>query len=106
MEIKSSKKVVLVLLFLLTTAGSWYFLSAQKQEKNAELALLQVTLGPGLQPSTLQESRYYRTFTFRSFHGEEVVGGGFTFQYPSNWHNNGQYFSPQKINYYDITSVD
>ncbi|MFH1112046.1 MAG: hypothetical protein V1712_03170 [Patescibacteria group bacterium] len=31
---------------------------------------------------------------------------GFEFKYPANWYNDGQYFSPQKIEYYEIGSVN
>lgn len=48
----------------------------------------------------------HKTFVFSSFHGENLGGGGFTFEYPANWHNDAQYFSPIRIKYYDMVSVD
>lgn len=47
-----------------------------------------------------------KTFTFKSFHGEDLGSGVFQFEYPANWHNDGQYFSPIRIKYYDMVSVD
>ena len=47
-----------------------------------------------------------KTFIFDSFHGEKIEGGGFQFEYPANWNNNGQYFSPIPVKYYDLVSVD
>ena len=47
-----------------------------------------------------------QTFKFSSFHGKDLNGVGFQFNYPSSWNNDGQYFSPQKITHYDINSVD
>lgn len=47
----------------------------------------------------------WKTFKFDNFHGENT-GGGFSFDYPASWKNDGQYFSPVKIYHYDIVSTD
>ena len=46
-----------------------------------------------------------KTFVFDNFHGNPNVSLKFQFQYPASWYNEGQYFSPQKIDYYDQYSV-
>ena len=46
-----------------------------------------------------------KTFVFDNFHGSKNISDKFSFQYPTNWHNEGQYFSPEKIEYYDLYSV-
>ena len=46
-----------------------------------------------------------KTFVFDNFHGSKNISDKFSFQYPNNWHNEGQYFSPEKIEYYDLYSV-
>lgn len=63
------------------------------------------SLSPELTPEDIGQTGL-KTYHFNNFHGENVFGGGFEFQYPANWYNNSQYFSPQKIKYYDIVSVD
>ncbi|TSC70210.1 MAG: hypothetical protein CEO12_525 [Parcubacteria group bacterium Gr01-1014_46] len=45
-------------------------------------------------------------FKFHNFHGQDLGSSGFELEYPAGWYNDGQYFSPQKITYYDITSTD
>lgn len=72
--------------------------TAQPSSKTADL--------PRTVLATSDGGGEFKTYTFNQFHGEKVEGGGFTFQYPSSWHNNGQYFSPRKIKYYDNLSVD
>ena len=53
----------------------------------------------------LEINNSFRTFTFDEFHGSKNISDKFTFQYPSDWYNEGQYWSSQKIEYYDLYSV-
>ena len=46
-----------------------------------------------------------KTFVFDNFHGSKNISLKFQFQYPAFWNNEGQYFSPQKIDHYDLFSV-
>ena len=46
-----------------------------------------------------------KTFIFDNFHGSSNISPKFQLEYPANWQNDGQYFSPQKIEYYDQYSV-
>ncbi len=45
-----------------------------------------------------------RIFVFDNFHGSVNIHPKFEFEYPANWVNDGQNFSPQKIEYYDMFS--
>ncbi len=45
-------------------------------------------------------------FKFHIFHGQDLGSAGFELNLPVGWYNDDQYFSPQKINHYDITSTD
>lgn len=91
---KNLKKIAIIILFVVIAAVSGYFSFAKKQLKNP---------GPALIGS--QESSGLKTFIFDNFHGSADISDKFQFQYPANWFNDGQYFSPQKIQYYNQFSV-
>lgn len=76
-----------------------YFVFVKKQLENTTAKI---------QPANTdnQESNGLKTFTFDNFHGSSDISDKFKFQYPVNWYNEGQYFSPQKIRYYDMNSVN
>lgn len=44
-------------------------------------------------------------FEFNDFHGSKNISRRFKFFYPKQYLNDGNYFSPQKIEYYDLYSV-
>lgn len=92
---KNSKKVVVVSSFLIVVAVAGYFIFSKKQVENSQLSAPQPT------DKREQESGGFKTFTFDSFHGSADISDKFKFQYPANWFNNSQYFSPQKIQYYN-----
>jgi hypothetical protein len=46
-----------------------------------------------------------KSYVFDVFHGSKNISKKFKFLYPSSWQNDGQYFSPEKIEYYDLYSV-
>lgn len=46
-----------------------------------------------------------KMFSFKDFHGSSDLSTTFSFRYPANWKNDGQYFSPQEIEYYTLYSV-
>lgn len=94
-------------LFLIVLAGiCGYFLGNQTGVKSINKT--DTPIGKEIIATSTQKSinSAFRTFKFNSFHGQDLGGGGFEFEYPTNWRNDGQYFSPQKISYYDINSVD
>ena len=95
------KNVFIIGILVVVIMG--YFVFSRKDQKTIQLPRKSELSSP----TPLEADKFGRkTFIFNNFHGEEVIGGGFKFEYPANWHNNGQYFSPQKIEYYDLASVD
>ena len=54
---------------------------------------------------SVQENKAYKTFIFDNFHGSTDINDKFKFQYPASWYNDGQYFSPQKIQYYNKFNI-
>lgn len=87
-------KKLAIILFAVVVAASGYFVFSKKQLENS---------GPALIGS--QESNGFKTFIFDNFHGSSDISDKFQFQYPANWFNEGQYFSPQKIQYYNQFTV-
>ena len=69
-----------------------YFIFTKNDIKNTT-AILQSNSG-------IQETSEYRTFAFDTFHGSTDISDKFRFQYPADWFNEGQYFSPEKIHFY------
>lgn len=80
-----SKRVIILILVALVSIGG-YFIFVKKDFENTT--------------ATIQESKGYKTFVFDNFHGSADISDKFQFQYPADWFNEGQYFSPQKIQYY------
>lgn len=98
--IKDLKKIAVVILFVVIAVAAGYFIFIKKQPGN-----ITPTSTPQPTGSVHQESNGLKTFIFDSFHGSSDVSDKFQFQYPANWFNEGQYFSPQKIQFYDLYSV-
>lgn len=97
------KKTPIFVLLVMVTVMISYFIFTEERVENKN----------GLTPTTIvtavtaesQEKEGLKTFTFNSFHGSSEISDKFKFQYPANWHNEGQYFSPQKIQFYDLYTV-
>lgn len=94
---KNSKKISIVILFIVIVAVSGYFVLSKKQVENPG--------NPKSAKSGITEKNGFKTFTFDNFHGSTDVSDKFKFQYPASWHNDGQYFGPQKIQYYNKFNV-
>ncbi|MEK7589300.1 MAG: hypothetical protein AAB479_01560 [Patescibacteria group bacterium] len=90
------------LLILGATIATGYFVFVKESPENNQSVTANILQST---PSVSPEGDI-KIFVFNNLHGEEVIGGGFEFRYPAHWHNNGHYFSPQKIKYYDMVSVD
>ena len=90
---KNSKKIALVILFTAIAVASVYFVFIRKQPENT-------TPMPQPAASVGGESNGLKTFVFDNFHGSTDISDRFQFQYPASWYNDGQYFSPQKIQHY------
>ncbi len=116
------KKLTIIILTAIMSSGATavYFNLNKLPEKNSQANLVDslpsitpliITPTPsvtGTIPSGTPESTPsggWKTFHFNNFHGD-VINEVFSFKYPGEWYNNGQYFSPNKIEYYDMTSVD
>lgn len=109
-------KIYTIILVILFTAGG-YFLGSSVFLSSGEKVDV-VKIESGVTEKTKEEqkeetgdlrkngSTFNKVFRFNSFHGQDLGGGGFEFEYPDSWKNDGQYFSPEKINHYDIVSVD
>ncbi len=89
------KKISIVLFFVVVTALAGYFGFLKKQPQNSEF------VSPASEPANDgQETKEFKTFVFDNFHGNTDISDKFQFQYPIDWYNEGQYFSPQKIQHY------
>lgn len=95
---KNSKKIAVIILFMAIVAAAGYFIFVKNQLGGPAL------IDNAVQESG-QESNGLKTFKFDKFHGSTDISDKFQFQYPANWHNEGQYFSPHKIQYYNQFTV-
>ncbi len=110
MRNKLFKKLILASLFLVIAGIAGYFVFFQKQTENKEILKIPlpvliadgVTPTPSPAPNNNEIKDGLKTFTFDSFHGSADISDKFTFQYPADWYNDGQYFSPQKIQHYNL----
>ena len=95
---KNSKILVIIFLFVAFVAVTGYFVFVKKEFKDTTASIQS-------SENNSQESNGFRTFTFDNFHGSTDISDKFQFQYPANWFSDGQYFSPQKIQYYNKFNV-
>lgn len=110
--IKNLKKIIVIILFLAIAGVSGYFIFFKKEsEKNNQLSQLPLpaliadgitTLTPSPMDNSDQAKDDFKTFTFNSFHGSTGISDKFEFKYPADWYNDGQYFSPRKIQHYNL----
>lgn len=107
------RKTVVIFLFVMIAGLSGYFVFVKKEPENNKISQLPlpaliadgITFTPSPTDNSDQMKDGFKTFTFDSFHGSTDISDKFRFQYPANWFNEGQYFSPQKIQFYDLHSV-
>lgn len=94
--LNSGKKVITILLVVIAGASVYFIFNNNQSENTTAL----------IQPAkNIQDNGEFKTFIFDNFHGSTDISNKFQFQYPANWHNDGQYFSPQKIQYYSKFNV-
>lgn len=86
-------KKIPIILFVTVVAISSYFIFIKNSEKPQSIT------------NNNQKNNRLKTFIFNNFHGNSDISDKFQFQYPVDWFNEGQYFSPQKIQFYDLYSV-
>ncbi len=99
---------LLLFVVILAVAGG-FFIGKTWQGQPSVGDLVKATASPSPEvepPSEVQPQTGSKIFKFHNFHGVDLGSAGFEFQYPADWYNDNQYFSPQKIKYYDITSTD
>ena len=110
---KIFKKTAFVFLFLIMAGLLSYFLFNQNNSGNnpssqsslPALITADVVATPRPASGDNKKKDGLETFTFDNFHGSTDISDKFTFQYPANWYNDGQYFSPQKIQNYNLFTV-
>ena len=89
-----SKKIILILLLAVVALVGYFSFFKDWSEKFITSGQIAETV------QNTPESGEYKTFLFDKWHGSTDISDKFQFQYPANWFNEGQYFSPQKIQYY------
>lgn len=102
-----SKDVFYIAVIGILTVVLGYSVSGKKDQPTG--ALLEKSIESPSEPQTSTEKTSdseQKTFVFNNFHGLNLGGGVFKFNYPAHWGNEGQYFSPIRIKYYDLVSVD
>lgn len=101
---KYSKKISIFILFLVIAGVSGYLIFSKNKPENinSSPALITDEIAPTPGQDVNKTENGYKTFTFDNFHGSTDISDKFKFQYPANWHNDGQYFSPQKIEHYTL----
>lgn len=88
------RKTVIILLFVAVAAAAGYFVFIKEKTGNLDTRA-QIANNIG------KENGEPKTFVFNNFHGSSDISDKFQFQYPASWHNDGQYFGPQKIQFYN-----
>src|SRR3989344_5612854 len=92
---KNLKKIGIVLLFVITAVLIGYFGFFRNKSED-----FVTTDDKTAQISQNTQTGEYKTFVFDRWHGSTDISDKFQFQYPADWFNEGQYFSPQKIQFY------
>jgi len=103
----SFRKIIIILILLALIAGAGYFIFIKKglgdnNKSDNNIAAVQLSSESDFENNENQENspETLKTFIFDNFHGSTDISDKFQFQYPANWYNEDQYFSPQKIQYY------
>lgn len=102
---KKSVLTIFILIVIIVVMADYIFLDWNKSG-DSSLVLLGSSLPASISsPSGDEISAEFKTFVFDNFHGSTDISDKFQFQYPASWHNEGQYFSPEKIQYYTKFTV-
>lgn len=86
--------IIIIFIFLGGIGAGYFIFSEKKSEKDLK--------GSITQSAQIEEKEGYKTFIFDNFHGSSEISPKFQFQYPAKWYNDGQYFSPAKIEFYNL----
>ncbi|MDO8626309.1 MAG: hypothetical protein Q7K39_02525 [Candidatus Magasanikbacteria bacterium] len=100
---KKTPSIFILIVVVIAVAGYVFFV---RNKSGGNYSLLpDSSVSPIAANSSGPDVSGLKTFRFDNFHGSIDISDKFQFQYPANWYNDGQYFSPQKIRYYDLYSV-
>ncbi|MEK7615978.1 MAG: hypothetical protein AAB420_02100 [Patescibacteria group bacterium] len=94
------KKLLIIFVVSVATVIGYVLGSMQAEEQ-----ITPVGTTPMTSITTAPQTGDTKTFVFDSFHGSADISDKFRFQYPANWFNDGQYFSPHKIQFYNKLNV-
>jgi hypothetical protein len=97
------KKIIIIIIIILAVVCGYFWGRGKTNNKDT---LLNNKTETNIATTTAVANSGPNIFKFHNFHGEDLGTSGFEFEYPNDWKNDGQYFSRQKINHYDITSTD
>jgi hypothetical protein len=98
---KYLSKYLILIILLAVISGYFIFSGNQSKDKIPEISSPVVPAGADHQSGTPAEPGH-KKFVFNNFHGSTDISDKFEFQYPENWHNDGQYFSPQRVEHYTL----
>ena len=96
------RKTIVIILFITIAVGG-YFIFIKKESNNINV-VTQFSV-EDKKNSEKAEKDGLKTFVFNSFHGSNDISDKFQLQYPVDWFNDGQYFSPVKIQFYNKFNV-
>lgn len=88
-------KKIIILSGLIFVVVAGYFVFVKNQSDNFVTTDNQIA-----QVAQTIPNGEYKTFIFNNWHGSTDISDKFQFQYPADWYNEGQYFSPEKIRFY------
>ena len=92
------KKTIITILLLAAATLAGYFGFFKKQPE--DFITTDDKTAQTVQTAQDNQGGEYKTYVFDNFHGSVDISDKFQFQYPADWYNDNQYFSPQKIQYY------
>lgn len=94
------KKTPILVFLVMAVATVGYFVFTEERVENKSGLVPAATIA-----AENQEKDGLKTFVFDNFHGSTAISDKFKFQYPASWDNEGQYFSPQPIQFYNLFTV-
>mgnify|MGYP001594878093 FL=1 len=93
---RQSNKIIPILILVIALAGYFGFFRNQSEDfvtKNSQT-------NQTAQIVQNDSEGEHKTFILDQWHGSTDISDKFQFQYPADWFNESQYFSPQKVRYY------
>lgn len=102
-----NKNILYLIIFFLVGVIGFQFFTTKKTGTSQIIETATTATTTQRRASQAKSTGYtdVATFVFDDFHGLENIDKKFKFFYPTNWNNDGQYFSPEKIEYYNLYNV-